>query len=146
MIINEIQNRIINEFEVLDTWKDKVSYLIAQGTTLPKYDHNFRCLEYEIPGCLENSWLYAEMKNGIVFFDADSESPLYKGILNIFLRVFSGHTPDEIISTDVFVFEKLGLRNYLSAIRINGVFAMLRRIKFYAIELKAKSKVAYPVT
>jgi len=140
MTINEIQEQITGEFEIFTDWMDRYEYLIDLGKSLPPFDVAFKKPEYLIEGCQSKVWLYPSFRNGIVTFSADSDALITRGIIALLVRVFSGHTPDEIINANIYFIEKIGLRENLSPTRSNGLLAMMKQIKLYAIAFKSKQE------
>ncbi|MCC7331765.1 MAG: SufE family protein [Flavobacteriales bacterium] len=140
MTINSIQNEIIEEFSVFSEWLEKYEYLIELGKDLPLIDDKFKKDEYLIKGCQSKVWLHAELIDGNIKFTADSDAIITKGIIGLVIRVFSDHTPQEIIDTDLYFIDKIGLQEHLSPTRSNGLLAMLKQIKMYALAFQAKQK------
>jgi cysteine desulfuration protein SufE len=140
MTINEIQDKIIEEFAVFTDWMDRYEYLIDLGKTLPPFDVIHKVPDFLIEGCQSKVWLYPSFKDGIVTFTADSDALITRGIVALLVRVFSGRTPDEIINADIYFIEKIGLRENLSPTRSNGLLAMMKQIRLYAIALKSKQE------
>lgn len=138
-MIQEKAEQLINEFGLFEDWMDKYNYLIELGKGLPIIDEKYKTEENLIVGCQSRVWLYAEMKNGLVTFTADSDAIITKGIAALLLRVFTDETPDAIINADLGFIEKLGLKEHLSPTRSNGLVSMIKQIRFYAIAFKAKS-------
>lgn len=140
MTINEIQEEIIEEFNQFDDWLEKYSLLIDMGNSLEPLDSKYKTPENLIEGCQSKVWLQAEMKNGKVYFRGDSDAVLVKGIIALLIKVLSGHTPDEILNADLYFIDQIGLREHLSPTRSNGLLAMLKQMKLYALAFKSKSK------
>ncbi len=138
MTTQEIQNEIIEEFSIFDDWMDKYEYLIEIGKSLEAYDEKSKTKSNLIQGCQSRVWLDAEYKNGSIIFSADSDAIITKGIIALLIRVFSGKTADEILSTDLFFIDKIGLRENLSPTRANGLVSMIQKIKAYATAFKVK--------
>ncbi len=138
MTTQEIQNEIIEEFSVFDDWMDKYEYLIEIGNTLDAYDDKNKTPSNLIQGCQSRVWLDAEYKDGRIYFTADSDAIITKGIIALLIRIFSGKTPDEILQTDLFFLDKIGLKENLSPTRANGLVSMIKNIKAYATAFKAK--------
>jgi cysteine desulfuration protein SufE len=138
MTVNEIQDTIIEEFSVFDDWMDKYNLLIDMGKNLPVIDQKFRTRDFLIEGCQSRVWLRPEFNDGLINFSADSDAIITKGIIALLIRVLSGRTPDEIIGTDLFFIEKIGLRQNLSPTRSNGLLAMVKQMKLYAMAFKVK--------
>lgn len=140
MTINEIQEQIIGEFEIFTDWMDRYEYLIDLGKSLPPFSEAYKKPEYLIEGCQSKVWLYPSFNDGIITFNADSDALITRGIVALLVRVFSGRTPDEIINADIYFIEKIGLRENLSPTRSNGLLAMMKQIRLYAIALKSKQE------
>jgi len=140
MTINDIQDRIIEEFSLFDDWMDKYNHLIEMGKTLPETDDKFRHKDYLIEGCQSKVWLRPELMDGKIIFTADSDAIITKGIIALLVSVLSGRLPQEIIETDLYFIEKIGLRQNLSPTRSNGLLSMVKQMKLYAIAWDAKLK------
>jgi cysteine desulfuration protein SufE len=138
--INEIQEEIIEEFEVFDDWMDKYNYLIELSRDLPVIDPKYKTNEYLIHGCQSKVWLHAEYKDGIINFTADSNAIIVKGIIALLIRVLSGRKPEEIMNVDLYFIDKTGLRQNLSPTRSNGLVAFIKQIKLYAVAYNMKYK------
>ena len=138
--INEIQDNIIEEFSIFDDWMDKYDLLIDTGRTLEPYDDGMKKSDYLIEGCQSKVWLYPEFKDGKVFFKAGSDAIITKGIVALLVRVLSDRTPEEIIDADLYFIERIGLRQNLSPTRSNGLLAMVKQMKLYALAFNAKQK------
>ncbi len=141
MNINEIQDRIVEDFNQFDDWMDKYALLIDLGNSLPPIEEKYKIPQNIIEGCQSRVWLMAEMENGVIKYQGESDAILVKGIVALLLDVFSGRTPDEILNADLYFIEKIGLREHLSPTRSNGLLAMLKQIKLYALALKSKSSL-----
>jgi len=140
MSVNEVQDSIIDEFSVFDDWMDKYNLLIDFGKDLPAIDPKYKVKDYLIEGCQSKVWLYPEFNGEIMSFSADSDAIITKGIVSLLIKVLSGRTPEEIISADLYFIEKIGLRQNLSPTRSNGLLAMVRQMKLYAMAYKATNK------
>ena len=139
MNINEIQDEIIEEFSQFDDWMDKYNLLIDLGKNLTAIDPKHKSRDYLIEGCQSKVWLFPDYDGVNVNFTADSDAIITKGIIALLLRVLSGRTPKEIISSDLYFIDRIGLRQNLSPTRSNGLLAMVRQIKLYAIAIDAKN-------
>lgn len=136
--INEIQDEIIEEFADLDDWMDRYQLLIDMGgETEPLLDSD-KVEQNLIDGCQSRVWLVCDEKEGRLYFRAESDALIVKGIVTLLIRVLSGHTPDEILDADLYFIEKIGLREHLSPTRSNGLLAMLKQMRAYAMAFKAK--------
>ena len=138
MTIEEKAGKIIDEFSAFDDWMDKYNYLIELGNSLPVIDEQYRTEKYLISGCQSRVWVKAELKDGKVHFRADSDAVITKGIINLLIRVLSGHTPEEIINADMGFIDKIGRREHLSPTRSNGPLSMIKQMKLYAVVYKAQ--------
>ena len=133
MNISNIQNEIVEEFDVFDTWIDKYEYLIELGKSVPKISEENKKEENIIKGCQSKVWLHAEKQDGLVRFYADSDAIITKGIISLLTRIFSNQKAKDIINADTDFIDKIGLRQHLSPNRANGLNNMIKKIKFYAI-------------
>jgi cysteine desulfuration protein SufE len=140
MTINEIQNSIIDEFSLFDDWMDKYNLLIDLGKELPVVDPKYKVKDFLIEGCQSKVWLHPEFDGKIITFTADSDAIITRGIVALLIKVLSGRTPEEIIGTDLYFIEKIGLRQNLSPTRSNGLLSMVRQMKLYAMAYNAKGK------
>lgn len=138
MTIGEIENTIIDEFSMFDDWMDKYNYLIDMGKTLPLIDPKYKTDQYLISGCQSRVWVYAEMKDGKVVFNADSDAVITKGIVNLLIRVLSNQTPEDIINANMNFIDEIGLKEHLSPTRSNGLTSMIKQMKLYALVFKTK--------
>lgn len=136
--IQEIEKEIIGEFENFDDWMDKYNYIIEIGKSLPSIDEQYKSQKYVISGCQSQVWLHAFEKDGRVFFEADSDAIITKGIIGLLVRVLSGKTPDEIINAKLEFVDEIGLKEHLSPTRSNGLLSMIKQIKLYALAFKTK--------
>ena len=130
--IAEAENAIIEEFELFDDWMDKYNYIIELGKSLPLIDPQYKDDAHLIPGCQSQVWLHAEMSDGKLFFRADSDAIITKGIINLLIRVLSGHTPQEILASDLSYIDQIGIKEHLSPTRSNGLLSMIQQIRGYA--------------
>ena len=133
MKISNIQNEIVEEFDIFDTWMDKYEYLIELGKSVPKINEENKKEENIIKGCQSKVWLHAEKQDGLVRFYADSDAIITKGIISLLIRIFSNQKAKDIINADTDFIDKIGLRQHLSPNRANGLTNMIKKIKFYAI-------------
>ncbi len=140
MTIDEIQQDIIDEFSDMEDWMDKYAYIIDLGNALPPIDVKYRTPENIIEGCQSRVWLNAEYENGKIFFTADSDAIIVKGIISLLIKVLSEHTPDEILNSDLHFIQAIGLAEHLSPTRSNGLAAMVKQMKMYALAFKAKNE------
>ena len=140
MTIEQVEQQIIEEFELFDDWMDKYNYIIELGKELPLIDAQYKTPEHLIAGCQSQVWLHAEYKEGRVFFTADSDAIITKGIINLLIKVLSGRTPHEIIDAKLDYIDAIGLKEHLSPTRSNGLLSMIKQIKMYAIAFHAKEE------
>ena len=138
MTITESVNQLIHEFNQFDDWMDKYNYLIDMGKSIPLIDETQKTDSNLITGCQSRVWLASEYNNGIITFTADSDAVITKGIANLLIRVFSGHTPSEIIESETTFLDLLGLKEHLSPTRSNGLLSMVKQIKMYAYAYQLK--------
>jgi cysteine desulfuration protein SufE len=138
MTINEKQDEIIEEFSVFDDWMDKYSYLIEIGNGLEGFDEKNRVDQNLIEGCQSRVWLNGELKDGKVYYTADSDAIITKGIVALLISVLSGHTPDEILNAELYFIDKIGLKEHLSPTRSNGLVSMIKQMRMYALAFKTK--------
>jgi len=137
-MINDIQNEIIEEFSAFDDWMDKYSLIIDLGNALPELDERYRTDSNLIEGCQSRVWLHAEMRDGKVFFQGQSDAVIVNGIVALLIRVLSGAAPEEILHADLYFIEKIGLKEHLSPTRSNGLLAMLKQMRLYALAYSVK--------
>ena len=138
--IDQVQEEIIDEFAVFDDWMDKYALIIEQGNSLEKLDDSYKTPNNIIEGCQSRVWLQTDYRDGKLFFQAESDAVIVKGLLALVLRVFSGRTPEEIIATNLRFLKEVGLTEHLSPTRSNGLLAVIKQIRFYAIAYKAKEE------
>ncbi len=133
-----VQEQIIEEFSLFDEWLDKYNYLIELGNALPQIDPAHRTDNYVIKGCQSRVWVDARMEDGRVWFGADSDAIITKGIISLLIRVLNGRTPQEILDTDLYFIDRIGLRENLSPTRANGLLAMIKQMRLYALAFASK--------
>ena len=138
--IDQVQEEIVEEFAVFDDWMDKYSLIIEEGNKLEKLDESYKTPNNIIQGCQSRVWLQTDYEDGKLHFRAESDAVIVKGLLALVLRIFSGRTPDEIISSDLHFLKQIGLTEHLSPTRSNGLLAVIKQIRFYAIAYKAKAE------
>lgn len=138
MTIDEIQDEIIDEFSVFDDWMDKYQILIDMGNSLPPFDETYRIDQNLIEGCQSRVWLHAEYRDGHIYFSADSDAIIVKGIISLLMKVLSGRTPDEILVSDLHFIDAIGLKEHLSPTRSNGLLSMVKQMRLYALAYKTK--------
>ena len=137
MSIKEVEQQIVEEFSVFTDWLDKYEYLIDLGRSLPIIKDSGRDEKILIKGCQSRVWLAADYLDGKIWFTADSDAIITKGIISLLVRVFSGRTPQEIIDADFNFIKEIGLEDNLSPARANGLLSMIKQIKFYAVAFAA---------
>lgn len=140
MNIDLIQEEIIDEFSVFDDWMDKYQLLIDMGNALPELDEAYKTDSNLIEGCQSRVWLHAHYDGNIVTYEAESDAIIVKGIVSLLVRVLSGHTPDEILAADLRFIEEIGLTEHLSPTRSNGLVAMVKQMRLYALAYKTKGE------
>lgn len=142
MTINEIQDEVIEEFSVFDDWMDKYALLIDMGNALPTLDGRYKTSSNLIEGCQSRVWLQADYTDGQVIFQGESDAVIVKGIVSLLIRVLSHHTPQEILDVDLYFIDRIGLKEHLSPTRSNGLVAMLKQMKMYALAFSAQANQA----
>jgi len=135
--IQEIEQSLIEEFEMFDDWMDKYNYIIELGKELPLIEEQYKTPDFLIEGCQSQVWLHPEYKEGRIYFTADSDAIITKGIVNLLVKVFSGRTPQEILDDDLSYLDAIGLKEHLSPTRSNGLASMIKQLKMYAVAFKA---------
>lgn len=138
MTIQETENQIIEEFDLFEDWMDKYNYIIEMGKELPLIDPQYKTPQYLISGCQSQVWLHADFKDGKIFFTADSDAIITKGIANLLIRVLSGRTPQEILDAPLEYIDKIGLKEHLSPTRSNGLVSMIKQMKMYALAFQSQ--------
>lgn len=138
MTINEMQDEVIAEFSDFDDWMDRYQLLIDLGNEQPPLDAKYKTDQNLIEGCQSRVWLQADEVDGKVIFQAESDALIVKGIIALLIKVLSGHTPDEILEADLYFIPKIGLQEHLSPTRSNGLLAMVKQMRMYALAFKAK--------
>lgn len=138
--MDKIQDEIIEEFSVFDDWLDKYDYLISLSDSLPAIAPEHRTEKYLIEGCQSRVWVDARMEEGKIFYSADSDAIITKGIISLLIRVLNGRTPQEILSTELYFIDAIGLAANLSPTRANGLVAMIKQMRLYALAFEAKEK------
>jgi cysteine desulfuration protein SufE len=141
MEIKATIDQIIGEFENFDDWMDKYNYLIEMGKSLPLIEDKYKTESNLIVGCQSRVWLHSSYSDGRIFFTADSDAVITKGIVYLLIRVFSGHTPTEIIDAQTEFIDRIGLREHLSPTRSNGLVSMIKQIKLYALAYKTQESL-----
>ena len=139
MTINEIQDEVIEEFSGFDDWMDKYQLLIDLGNEQEPLDEKYKTESNLIDGCQSRVWLQADYSDGRIQFTAESDALIVKGIVALLIRVFNNRTPQEILDADLYFIDRIGLRDHLSPTRSNGLLAMVKQMRMYAIAYSAKS-------
>ncbi|TDX01246.1 SufE family protein [Dinghuibacter silviterrae] len=142
MTIQEEQDAIVEEFSYFDSWDDKYQFIIDLGKGLPMIDPQYKVDENLIRGCQSRVWLHASVEDGKLWFTADSDALITKGLVSMVVRVLTGHTPKEIVDADIFFIDAIGLRSHLSPTRSNGLLSMLKQIKAYALAYTLKNQTS----
>ncbi len=139
MTINEIQDELIEDFAFFTDWMEKYEYIIQLGKEVPLIDEQYKTDEYMIKGCQSKVWLFPEIKDGKVYFTADSDAIITKGLVSLMVKVLSGHSAKEIVDADLYFVDKIGLKEHLSPTRANGLLSMIKQMKLYALALQVKA-------
>lgn len=140
MTIKELQERLINEFEQYGEWDEKYTRIIELGRKLPLLSDDFKTDKFKLNGCQSQVWINAKFEDGKIFFEADSDAAIVKGLIAILINVYSGHSPDEILSNPPDFLKNIGIDNHLSPTRKNGLGAMMKQIQMYALAFKTLSQ------
>lgn len=140
MSINELQDEVIAEFSDFDDWMDRYQLLIDLGNEQAPLDERYKTEQNLIEGCQSRVWLQAEEVDGKVIFNAESDALIVKGIIALLIKIISRHTPDEILSSELYFIDKIGLKEHLSPTRSNGLLSMVKQMRLYALAFKAKGK------
>ena len=138
MTINELQDEVIEEFSDFDDWMDRYQLLIDMGSDQPPLAEQYKTPQNLIDGCQSRVWLQADLVDGLVHFQAESDALIVKGIVTLLLRVLSDHTPQEILDADLYFISRIGLREHLSPTRSNGLLAMVKQMRAYALAFSTK--------
>lgn len=136
MTINEIQDELIEDFSFYQDWMEKYEYIIQLGKEVPLIKEEYKKDDYIIKGCQSKVWLYPELREGKVYFTADSDAVITKGLVSLMVKVLSGHSPQEIAQADLYFIDKIGLKEHLSPTRANGLLSMVKQMKLYAVALQ----------
>lgn len=140
MTIQEIQNEIIDEFSFFESWEERYEHLIDLGKSLKELPEEKKSEDKIIKGCQSTVWLDAKMEDDKIVFEADSDAILPKGLAAILVKMYNNQTPEDILNSETKFIEEIGLQEFLSPTRANGLLAMIKQFKFYAIAFKAKQK------
>ncbi len=141
--IQEIENEIVEEFSLFDSWDDKYEYIIDLGKKLEVLEDKHKLDENKVRGCQSTVWLVADYVDGKVFFKADSDAIIVKGLISMLIRVLTGHTPDEIIQASLGFIQQIGMTTHLAQTRSNGLLAMVKQMKNYALAFKIKNSMSH---
>lgn len=139
--VNTIQgteNEIVEEFGLFDSWDDKYEYIIDLGKRLPPLDDKYKVDENKVRGCQSTVWLHADYKDGYIYFSADSDAVIVKGLISMLIRVLTNHTPDEILNAKLEFIDKIGMTKHLAQTRSNGLLSMVKQMKNFALAYKLK--------
>jgi cysteine desulfuration protein SufE len=139
MTIDETTSNIVQEFSAFDDWMDKYNYLIELGKSVPEIDEQYKVPNNLISGCQSRVWLHAAFRDGKIYFTADSDAVITRGLVSLLIRVLDGRTPDEILEASMDFIDAIGLKEHLSPTRSNGLTSMVKQMKLYALAFKAKS-------
>ena len=139
--IAAIEDEIVEEFALFDSWSDKYEYIIDLGKKLPPLEDQYKLDENRVRGCQSTVWLVADYKNGKVHFKAESDSVIVKGLISMLIRVLSAQTPDEIINARLEFIQKIGMTTHLAQTRSNGLLSMVKQMKNFAVAFKAKNSL-----
>jgi cysteine desulfuration protein SufE len=139
MTIQEQQDEITADFELFGDWMDKYEFIIQLGKELPLIDEKYKTPDHLIRGCQSQVWLHADYRDGKLFFTADSDAVITKGLISLVIKVLSGHTPKDIAAAEITFIDAIGLSSHLSPTRSNGLLSMVKQIKLYALAFQAKS-------
>lgn len=137
-MINQIQDSLIEEFELFEDWTDKYEYLIDLGKKLPAMSEEFKTEDHVIKGCQSKVWLNAIYQDGKIIFEADSEAVIVKGLISMLIRVLSNQSPEDILKADLYFIDAIGMSQHLAQTRSNGLLAMVKQMKHYALAFSAK--------
>ena len=139
MSISEEQDRIIEDFALFDDWMDKYEYIIQLGKELPLIEEKYKTPDNLIKGCQSKVWLHADYRDGKLYFTADSDAQITKGLVSMVIQVLSGHSPREIAEADIYFIQAIGLQSHLSPTRANGLLSMLKQMRHYAVAYQARA-------
>ena len=140
MTINELQNNVIEEFADFDDWMDKYALRIDLGNSLPPLEEKYKTESNLIEGCQSRVWLQADYVDGKILFKGESDAVIVKGIVSLLISILSDHTPQEILDADLYFIEKIGLKEHLSPTRSNGLVAMVKQMRMYALAFRTKEQ------
>lgn len=138
MSVLDLEKQIIEDFELFDEWEEKYQYIIEIGQKLPPLDDKYKLDENKIKGCQSSVWLHAYAKDGLVFFEADSDSTFVKGEIALLIKVLSGQPPAEVVNAPLAFIDTIGLRQHIAVTRANGLSSMIKQMKLYAVGMNSK--------
>ncbi len=138
MNISDIESAITEEFSIFDDWMDRYNYLIEMGKEMKVIDEKYKVQNNLITGCQSRVWLHAEYRDGKIYFSADSDAVITKGLVSLMIRVLDGQSPDDILQAELGFVDKIGLKEHLSPTRSNGLTSMIKQMKLYALAFKTK--------
>ncbi|MFV0545125.1 MAG: SufE family protein [Bacteroides sp.] len=139
--INELQKEVVAEFSDFSDWMDRYQLLIDLGNEQAPLEEKYKTEQNLIEGCQSRVWLQADLEDGKIVFQAESDALIVKGIIALLIKVLSGHTPDEILNTELYFIDQIGLKEHLSPTRSNGLLSMVKQIRMYALAFKAKESL-----
>jgi cysteine desulfuration protein SufE len=139
--IEEIENEIVDEFSLFDNWDDKYEYIIDLGKKLAPLDDQYKKDENRVRGCQSTVWLVADYKDGKIFYKAESDAVIVKGLISMLIRVLSGQTPDDIVNAKLDFINRIGMMTHLAQTRSNGLLSMVKQMKNYALAYKLKNAI-----
>jgi cysteine desulfuration protein SufE len=143
MTINQVQDEIINEFSLLDgDMEMTVFYIMELGQKLPVMNENFKTEENIVKGCQSKVWMTARVENDKIYFEADSNTAITKGLVSLLVRIFNGQSPDNILETDLYFMHKIGMERFIGTQRSNGFASMIKQMKFYALAFKTQKEIS----
>ena len=137
--IADIEKEIVEEFSLFDSWDDKYEYIIDLGKKLPPLEDVYKKDENKVRGCQSTVWLVADYRDGMIFYKAESDAVIVKGLISMLIRVLSGHTPDDIVQAPLDFIREIGMTSHLAQTRSNGLLAMVKQMKNYALAYKLKN-------
>ncbi|WP_075555987.1 SufE family protein [Parabacteroides timonensis] len=140
MTINELQDNVIEEFSAFDDWMDKYALLIDLGNSLPPLEEKYKTESNLIEGCQSRVWLQADYEDGKIIFKGESDAVIVKGIVSLLINIMSNHTPQEILDAELYFIEQIGLKEHLSPTRSNGLVAMVKQMRMYALAFRTKEQ------
>jgi cysteine desulfuration protein SufE len=141
--IEEVENEIVEEFGFFSEWQDKYEYIIELGKKLSDFPEDKRTDDNKVRGCQSSVWLTTSTENGLIIYKADSDSVIVKGLIALLIRVLSGRSPEEIINAKLEFIDKIGLKQHLAGTRTNGLAAMIKQMKMYALAYKTKEQLEH---